>query len=176
MMNLIEAQEKTTALQSSLYNAAAERSDRRFHALYDKLFREDVLLVAWSQVKANRGAPGVDGVTIKSIASGDVTGYLTELALELKEKRYRPRPVRRVEIPKDGGKVRALGIPCVRDRIVQAAVKLLLEPIYEADFCPTSFGFWPGIGQPEALANVRQNARRGYRVVVDADIEGSLTT
>ena len=170
-MNLTEAREKTNVLQSSLYKAAVADPGRRFHALYDKLYREDVLQVAWQQVRENNGAPGVDGATIQSIRSGDVTEYLTDLALELKEHRYRPKPARRVEIPKDGGKVRRLGIPTVRDRIVQAAAKLVLEPIFEADFCDASYGFRPGLGQLDALENVRKNAKSGLRVVLDADIE-----
>lgn len=171
-MNLIEAREKTTVLQSNLYKAAVDKPGRRFHALFDKLYREDVLLMAWQRVKENGGAPGVDGITIKSISGGDVSGYLADLAQELKEHRYQPKPARRVEIPKDGGKVRRLGIPTVRDRIVQAAAKLILEPIFEADFIDTSYGFRPGRGQHDALDNVRKNAGRGFRVVLDADIEG----
>ena len=171
-MDLSEAREKTNALQSSLYKAAVDKPGRRFHALYDKLYREDVLRVAWQQVRENNGAPGVDGVSIATVLRGDVAQYLTELAQELKEHRYRPDPARRVEIPKDGGKVRLLGVPTVRDRIVQAAAKLVLEPIFEADFCDTSYGFRPGLGQLDALENVRKNAQSGYRVVLDADIEG----
>jgi len=172
VMNLLEAQEKTTVLQSSLYKASVDKPGRRFHALFDKIYREDVLLVAWEHVRVNRGAPGVDGVSIQSISERDINLYLGELAQELKEHRYKPKPARRVEIPKDNGKVRLLGIPTVRDRIVQAAAKLILEPIFEADFCEGSYGFRPGRGQIDALDNVRKNAEKGYRVVLDADIEG----
>jgi RNA-directed DNA polymerase len=171
-MNLSDAQEKTTALQSTLYRTAKDAPARRFYALYDKLYREDVLQVAWEMVRRNKGAAGADGVTINSIVSSGVTEFLTEIAQSLTEKRYRPSPVRRVEIPKAPGKTRPLGIPTVRDRVVQAAAKIVLEPIFEADFTDVSYGFRPGIGQPDALAAVQRNASAGLRYVVDADIEG----
>jgi RNA-directed DNA polymerase len=171
-MNLSDALEKTTALQTSLYQAAKENPVRRFHALYDKLSREDVLLTAWEQVRQNRGAPGIDGMSIKAFEAQGAAQLLAELAQELKEKRYRPQPVRRVEIPKGPGKTRPLGVPTVRDRVVQAAAKIVMEPIFEADFCDSSTGFRPGIGQRTALAAVRDHAVKGFRYVVDADIEG----
>ena len=172
VMNLKDAREKTTVLQSKLYQTALKDPRRRFHQLYDKLFREDVLWSAWDQVRRNGGAPGIDGIRIADIEEAGVAQYLTILADELRRQAYLPPGVRRVEIPKGKGKTRLLGIPTVRDRIVQTAVKLVLEPIFEADFSPSSFGFRPGVGQPEALAGVHENARAGYRFVVDADIEG----
>jgi RNA-directed DNA polymerase len=171
-MDLKDAQEKTTVLQSKLYQAARENPRRRFYRLYDKLYREDVLLCAWKQVRANNGAPGIDGVSVTAVETSGITKYLTELGEELHKQEYKPQPVRRVQIAKSNGKIRNLGIPTVRDRIVQTATKLILEPIFEADFKATSYGFRPGIGQPEALAAVAKSAQDGFRFVVDADIEG----
>lgn len=183
-MNLKDAQEKTTVLQSKLYQAAKVSPKRRFHQLYDKLFREDVLWSAYGLVKRSGGGPGIDGVRITDIEQAGPDDYLQSLGTKLREQTYRPQALRRVEIPKangkasagcsspTGGKLRRLGIPTVEDRIVQAAMKLILEPIFEADFATVSYGFRPGIGQPDALNAVRRNARDGYRYVVDADIEG----
>ena len=171
-MNLKDALEKTTALQSKLYQAAKADPSRRFYRLYDKLYREDVLQVAWERVRSNRGAPGPDGLSIASIEEIGVQDYLAQLQTDLREQTYRPSPVRRVQIPKSGGKLRGLGIPNIRDRIVQAAAKLILEAIFEADFKDQSYGFRPGIGQREALASIDASAYKGYRWVVDADIEG----
>lgn len=171
-MNLSEAQEKTTALQSTLYRTAKDGPARRFYALYDKLYRGDVLEVAWDRVRQNKGSAGPDGVTINSVETSGVAEFLTEIAQSLSEKRYRPSPVRRVEIPKAPGKTRPLGIPTVRDRVVQAAAKIVLEPIFEADFTDVSYGFRPGIGQPDALAAVQRYGSADLRYVVDADIEG----
>ena len=172
-MDLKDAQERTTVLQSKLYQAAKQDRKRRFYRLYDKLFREDVLWVAWEQVRRNGGAPGVDGLSIAAIEEAGVPAFLAALGEELRDQRYRPQPARRVEIPKAPGKVRQLGIPTVRDRVAQAAMKLVLEPIFEADFEGTpSFGFRPGLGQQDALAAVQQHGYAGYRWVVDADIEG----
>lgn len=164
-------QDKVTVLQSKLYAAASADRKRRFYALYDKLYLDHVLQVAWEQVRTNKGAPGPDGISITQIESAGVPEFLLQLATELRDQTYRPKAVRHTEIPKDNGKTRVLGIPNVRDRIVQTAVKLLLEPIFEADFEETSYGFRPGIGQGEALAAVAQNGRQGLRWVVDADIE-----
>lgn len=171
-MDLNDALAKTTVLQSKLYQAAVKDPKRRFYRLYDRIFREDVLWSAWKQVRENGGAPGIDGVTIKSIEDQGVAAYLEELGQELRKQTYKPQPLRRVEIPKGNGKTRPLGIPTVKDRIVQSAAKLILEPIFEADFADTSYGFRPGIGQREALAAVATNASNGLRFVVDADIEG----
>jgi group II intron reverse transcriptase/maturase len=171
-MNLNDAQERTTALQAKLYSTAKREPKRRFHQLYDKLFREDVLWVAWEQVRRNGGAPGLDGVSIEAIEETGVAAFLAALSEDLRQQRYRPQPVRKVEIPKAPGKTRTLGIPTVRDRVAQAAAKLVLEPVFEADFREHSYGFRPGLGQQEALAAVQQHARQGFRWVVDADIEG----
>jgi RNA-directed DNA polymerase len=164
--------DRTTELQAKLYQTAKREPSRRFHALYDKLYLPYILHSAWEQVRKNQGAAGIDQQTLVQIEASGVPRFLAEIAQALREKTYRPQPVRRVVIPKDGGKTRPLGIPTVRDRVVQAAAKLVLEPIFEADFEGTpSFGFRPGTGPAEALAAVAQNAQRGYLWVVDADIE-----
>lgn len=169
--------ERTTVLQSKLYQAAKREPHRRFHALYDKLALSYVLETAWAQVRHNDGAAGIDQQTLEAIEAGGVEPFLTELAQALRTKTYRPLPVRRVAIPKGDGQTRPLGIPTVRDRVVQTAAKLLLEPIFEADFEGTpSFGFRPGLGPQDALAAVATHARQGFRWVVDADVEQFFDT
>ncbi|MGZ8755789.1 MAG: group II intron reverse transcriptase/maturase [Acidimicrobiia bacterium] len=168
--------DKVRALQRVLYRSAKQEPHRRFHALYDKVARSDVLWRAWVEVANNQGAPGVDGVTITSIADGDVVGvraFLDGLAQQLRDKTYRPRPLRRVHIPKPGkpGQTRPLGIPCVADRVVMTAAKLVLEPIFEADFSPVSFGFRPKRSAHQALEAIRVTANRGADWVLDADIK-----
>lgn len=166
------SEDRTTVLQSKLYQAAKRDPSRRFHALYDKLFLPYVLQSAWEQVRKNRGAAGIDQQSLAAIETSGAAAFLAEIAQAVGAKTYRPQPVRRVAIPKAGGKTRPLGIPTVRDRVVQAACKLVLEPIFEADFEGTpSFGFRPGFGPHQALAAVAQNAQQGYRWVVEADIE-----
>ncbi len=167
---------RTTELQSKLYQAARSEGRRRFHALYDKLYLPYVMESAWLVVRRNRGSGGIDGVTIQQIEADGVDAFLAGVAQSLREKSYRPTPVRRVHIPKGDGRVRPLGIPTIRDRVVQAAAKLVLEPIFEADFEDVSYGFRPGIGQHEALAAVEEHSRRGFRWVVDADIEQFFDT
>ena len=135
--------DKVRELQRALYRAAKAEATRRFHALYDKVSRGDILQRAWQEVKANAGAAGPDGHTIEHIEQHGVEGFLAELATELREGRYRPQAVRRVRIPKADGGERPLGIPAVRDRVVQAAAKVVLEPIFEADFRSSSYGFRP---------------------------------
>lgn len=171
--------DRTTALQTKLYQAAVRDKARRFHALHDKLYLPYVLQSAWELVCRNRGAAGIDGVTLKEVEAYGVERFLQETGQAVREKTYRPEPVRRVHIPKPDGRFRPLGIPTVRDRVLQTAAKLVMEPIFEADFeelgqgmqgC--SFGFRPGMGPHDALARVRAVSQRGYRWVVDADIEG----
>ena len=165
--------DRVRALQRVLYRCAKQDQDRRFHALYDKVARSDVLWKAWGEVRANRGAPGVDGVTIDDVVRSGVGDFLDDLAERLRAGTYRPRPLRRVQIPKPGkpGQLRPLGIPCVADRVVMAAAKTVLEPVFEADFLPSSYGFRPGLSAHHALETVRQTATwRAKMWVLDADI------
>jgi RNA-directed DNA polymerase len=166
---------KLQALQRVLYRCAKQDPARRFHALYDKLTRSDVMWQAWCDVAANHGAPGIDGITIEAIASGGVEGvqaFLGELAERIRSDRYRPAPLRRVYIPKPGrvGECRPLSIPTVADRVVMTAAKLVLEPIFEADFLPVSFGFRPKRSTHDALEVIRVEANRGREWVLDADV------
>jgi len=165
--------DRVRALQRVLYRCAKQDRDRRFHALYDKVARGDVLWKAWGEVRANRGAAGVDGVTIDDIVRSGVGDFLDELAVKLRAGTYRPRPLRRVHIPKPGrpGQLRPLGIPCVADRVVMAAAKAVLEPIFEADFLPTSYGFRPGLSAHHALETVRTTVNWRKVWALDADIQ-----
>jgi group II intron reverse transcriptase/maturase len=163
--------DKVRALQHTLYRTAKADPGRRFHALWDKILRRDVLWRAWVAVRRNDGAPGIDRTTLAAVEEYGVTRLLDEVAAELREGRYRPLPARRVFIPKPGtSEQRPLSIPAVRDRIVQAAVKIVLEPVFEADFLPCSFGFRPKRGQHDALQVVIDEAWRGRRWVVETDI------
>jgi len=163
--------DKIRGLQIKLYLAAKRSPTRRFHALYDKAHRRDILERAWQQVEQNRGAAGVDGVSIEAIRQRGVEDFLDELQAELREGRYRPQPVRRVAIPKRSGTgTRNLGIPAVRERVVATAVKLVIEPVFEADFRECSFGFRPKRSAHQANERIRAGIQRGNRWVVDADI------
>jgi RNA-directed DNA polymerase len=157
-------------LQRKLWVAAKRSPGRRFHALYDRIWRDDVLLEAWTRVRKNKGAAGVDGVTLAVVEEYGVARMLAELAHDLREGTYRPAPVRRVEIPKPQGGVRPLGIPVVRDRVCQQAARLVLEPIFEADFLSCSFGFRPRRSAVQAKEQIRTAFPRGFVFAVDADI------
>jgi group II intron reverse transcriptase/maturase len=164
-------QDRVRELQRTLYRAAKADPGRRFHALYDKVYRRDVLERAWGQVRANRGAAGIDRVTLAAVEQYGVSRLLDELAAELKEGSYRPLPARRVLIPKPGSQERRpLSIPTVRDRIVQSAAKTVIEPIFEADFEPCSFGFRPKRSAHDALQLILDECFRGRRWVVETDI------
>ncbi len=157
-------------LQRQLWAAAKQSPGRRFHALYDRIWRSDVLREAWARVRANRGAAGVDRETLAAVEAYGVGRMLDELQEALRTGTYRPAPVLRREIPKPDGRTRPLGIPTVRDRVAQQAARLVLEPIFEADFLPSSYGFRPGRSATEALEQLRTAFPCGFTQVVDADI------
>jgi len=164
--------DKVRELQRKLFKAAKQNGERRFHALFDRICRGDVLAEAWKRVRANRGAAGVDGETLEAIEARGVDGFLRELGEEVRSGRYRPRPVRRRYIPKPDGRERPLGIPTVRDRVVQTAAKIVLEPIFEADFEDCSYGFRPRRSATDAKEAIRLTGGQGHYWVVDADIRG----
>ena len=162
--------DKVRQLQRRLWAAAKRQPGRRFHALYDRIFRADLLKEAWKRVKKNRGSAGVDTQTLKDVEEYGVDRFLEEIAAGLKAGTYRPNAVLRRYIPKADGKRRPLGIPTVRDRVVQMAAKLVLEPIFEADFRPCSYGFRPRRSATQALERLRELGAQGYNHVLDADI------
>jgi RNA-directed DNA polymerase len=157
-------------LQRKLWAAAKQSPERRFHALYDRIFRGDVLMEAWKRVRANRGAAGVDRVTLAEVEAYGVQRMLAELHRDLRDGSYRSAPARRVDIPKPAGGVRPLGIPTVRDRVVQAAAKIVCEPIFEADFLRCSYGYRPRRSATDALEAIRAAFPRGYQWAVEFDI------
>ncbi len=164
------SEDKVRHFQRKLYRAAKRSQNRRFHALYDKLIQGDVLIEAWKQVKANRGRGGVDGESLETIEKEGVGLFLKQIQEELKAGTYRPKPVKRVEIPKPDGGKRPLGIPVIRDRVVQAACRKMVEPIFEADFLKGSYGFRPKRSAHQAHGEILKWVNRGCRYVVDGDI------
>jgi RNA-directed DNA polymerase len=167
------AKVKAQELQDKLYLTAKENPKRRFHALYDKIYREDILWEAWRRVKGNRGSGGVDGITIDHIVNeyGEEQ-FVEEIRERLITSTYHPLPARRREIPKGDGKFRPLGIPAVIDRVVQMATKLVIEPIFETDFKESSYGFRPKRDAKGAIRHIRRAVKKGVYWVVDVDIAG----
>src|SRR5919198_402409 len=168
--------EKIETLRRKLYAKAKAEPDFRFYQLYDKIYRADILAHAYELAQANDGAPGVDGVTFEMIEAAGLEKWLAALAEELREKTYRPQPVRRVMIPKDGGGERPLGIPTIRDRVVQTAAKLVLEPVFEADFDREAYGYRPARSALDAVRRVHGHLKAGYTDVVDADLSKYFDT
>ena len=175
---MLKTPEKIRELQRKLYRKAKQEKEYRFYLLYDKICRVDILNHAYRLVKANKGAPGIDGETFYSIEEreGGAEKYLKEIAGALERKDYKPQPVRRVYIPKAAGGKRPLGIPVIRDRIVQMAVKIVIEPIFEADFQDNSYGFRPKRSAHQAVEDVNNHLWKGKTDVIDADISKYFDT
>jgi RNA-directed DNA polymerase len=167
---------KIRELQSKLYRKAKNEPGYRFYLLYDKIYREDIVAQAYALARANKGASGVDGQNFEEIESQGLEEWLTGIREELRNKTYEPQPVRRVMIPKPGGGERPLGIPTIRDRVVQTAAKLVLEPIFEADMDPSAYGYRPKRSAQDAIRKVHQLICEGYTDVVDADLSKYFDT
>lgn len=163
--------EKSRQLQRNLYLAAKKDKQRRFHALYDRIFRLDILWRAWKEVRENMGSAGIDNITFEMVEEYGVEEYLLDIQEDLQNKKYRPKPVKRVYIPKLDGKQRPLGIPTIRDRIVQQACKIVIEPVFEANFLDNSYGFRPKRDAKQATEKVKKELYKNW-YVVDADIQG----
>src|SRR5271166_4559957 len=166
----LETPDKIRSLQRKLYCKAKAEPAFRFYVLYDKICREDILLHAYRLARANAGAPGLDGITFAQIEDEGLEAWLAGLREELVSKTYRSDPVRRVTIPKPNGGERPLGIPTIHDRVVQTAAKIVLEPIFEADFEDTAYGYRPQRGAVDAVKAVHRHICRGYTDTVDADL------
>jgi RNA-directed DNA polymerase len=172
----LETPSQIRTLQRKLYRKAKDEPDYRFYLLYDKMYREDILLHAYALAKSNQGAPGVDGETFAAIEAKGLGEWLTGIRNELRTRSYKPQPVRRVMIPKPGGGERPLGIPTIRDRVVETAAKLVLEPIFEADLEPCADGYRPKRSAQDAIQKVHQLLCAGYTGVVDADLSKYFDT
>jgi RNA-directed DNA polymerase len=167
---------KIRELQIKLYRKAKKEPGFRFYQLYDKVYREDILKHAYELARANHGSPGVDGESFEAIESKGLEEWMKGLREELRNKTYKPQPVRRVKIPKSGGGERLLGIPTIRDRVAQSAAKLVLEPIWEADLEPNAYGYRPGKSAQDAIRKVDELLHEGYTDVVDADLSKYFDT
>ena len=172
----LETPMKIRMLQKKLYQKAKEEPNYRFYQLYDKIYREDILAHAYALAKSNQGAPGVDGQSFWGIETLGLEEWLNGIRSDLREKTYQPQAVLRVMIPKHGGGERPLGIPTIRDRVVQTAAKLLLEPIFEADFDPNAYGYRPKRSAQDAIQKVHELLRAGHTDVVDADLSKYFDT
>ena len=174
---MLTTPENIRTFQRKLYRKAKQEPACRFHALYDKVYRADILSHAYNLVRANKGSAGIDGVTFVAIEEEEgAIAFVAELAGALKDKTYRPDPVKRVMIPKADGSKRPLGIPTIRDRVAQMAMKLVIEPIFEADFCDTSYGFRPRKSAHDAVDDVTHTMNMGYTEVIDADLSKYFDT
>ena len=172
----LETPIKIRMLQRKLYQKAKEEPDYRFYLLYDKIYREDILNHAYALAKSNQGAPGVDGQNFTEIEAARLEEWLNGIRNDLRAKTYTPQAVRRVKIPKPGGGERPPGIPTIRDRVVQTAAKLVLEPIFEVDFDPNAYGYRPKRSAQDAIRKVQELLREGYTDVVDADLSKYFDT
>src|SRR4051812_35252071 len=167
---------KIRELQIKLYRKAKNEPGYCFYLLYDKMYREDILAHAYQLTRSNKGAPGVDGESFEAIESKGLGEWLTGIREELRSKTYQPQPVRRVLIPKPGGGERPLGIPSIRDRVVQTAAKLVIEPIFEADLEPNAYGYRPRRSAQDAIREVHKLVCEGYKDIVDADLSKYFDT
>ena len=172
----LQTPDKIRTFQRKIYLKAKSEPDYRFYLLYDKIYRDDILLHAYRLAKANRGTAGVDGITFAQIESEGAEQWLSGIKEQLHKKTYKPQPVRRVSIPKPNGGQRPLGIPTIRDRVVQTASKLVLEPIFEADLEPNVYGYRPKRSALDAIAMVHRLLCQGYTEVVDADLSKYFDT
>ena len=174
---MLTTPEKIRILQRKLYQKAKQEPTCRFYALYDKVFRADILSHAYTLVRANKGSAGIDGVTFEAIEEREgVSAFLAELQEALRSKTYQASPVKRVMIPKTDRTERPLGIPTIRDRVAQMAVKLVIEPIFEADFCECSYGFRPKKSAHDAVDDVAYTLNKGYTEIIDADLSKYFDT
>jgi RNA-directed DNA polymerase len=164
-------QEKVRQLQHKLYIQAKKCPTRRFHALYERIYDWEVLKESWKRVRQKQGSAGVDEITIKEIEGQGIEPFLKGIQTYLKEGRYHPSPVKRIHIPKPDGTKRPLGIPTIRDRVIQMAAKIVIEPVFEADFKPDSYGFRPKRSPVDALERIRELSNKGYNHILDADIQ-----
>lgn len=173
---MLKTPEHIQELQTKLYQKAKQEAEFRFYALYDKVYRKDIIEHAYRLVKAHKGAPGVDGITFEAVEGEGVEKYVETITEELRNKTYKASPVRRVYIPKPDGATRPLGIPTIKDRVVQMALKLVIEPIFEADFADSSYGFRPGRNAHQAMDEVSMQLRYKNTQVIDADITAYFDT